>query len=292
MSKQAFLIMVHNQPLLLQKLITLIDDERNDIFIHIDKKINQNLFTNIQVFKSNLYFVPQVKVAWGDISFIKAEISLFKTAYNTDNYSYFHLISGVDLPLKTPDQFHSFFDNNSEIEYLGFDNFDASRKEVSLRMNYYHLLTKYGKNYNKLKRYSASLIRKSFVKLQKIIHFSRTQKQTFYMGTNWCSVTASFVKYLLSKENEIYKTYSKSICVDELYKQTLAYNSEFKDKINKCENQFDQCLREIDWKRGNPYTYKLEDFEILKNSNNFFARKFSEENIEIVNKLSAYLMEL
>lgn len=38
MSKHAFLIMAHNEYDILNKLLLLLDDERNDIFIHYDKK--------------------------------------------------------------------------------------------------------------------------------------------------------------------------------------------------------------------------------------------------------------
>lgn len=36
--KLAYLIIAHNEPLILKTLISLIDDVRNDIFILIDKK--------------------------------------------------------------------------------------------------------------------------------------------------------------------------------------------------------------------------------------------------------------
>ena len=39
MSKHAFLIMAHNEHDILNKLLLLLDDERNDIFIHYDKKM-------------------------------------------------------------------------------------------------------------------------------------------------------------------------------------------------------------------------------------------------------------
>lgn len=40
MSKHAFLIMAHNEYDILNKLLLLLDDERNDIFIHYDKNVN------------------------------------------------------------------------------------------------------------------------------------------------------------------------------------------------------------------------------------------------------------
>ena len=38
MKKHAYLIMAHNNPYILKKLLNLIDDKRNDIYLHIDKK--------------------------------------------------------------------------------------------------------------------------------------------------------------------------------------------------------------------------------------------------------------
>ena len=35
--------------------------------------------------------------------------------------------------------------------------------------------------------------------------------------------------------------------------------------------------RFIDWNRGQPYTFKLEDFDLIMNSGCFFARKFSSK---------------
>ena len=39
MKKHAFLIMAHNQFDLLEMLIKLLDDPRNDIYLHIDQKV-------------------------------------------------------------------------------------------------------------------------------------------------------------------------------------------------------------------------------------------------------------
>ena len=51
-------------------------------------------------------------------------------------------------------------------------------------------------------------------------------------------------------------------------------------------DEFEGCLREIDWKRGRPYIWRKEDYEYLSQSNKLFARKF-DENVdgEIINML-------
>ena len=52
MGKHAYLIIAHNNFYILKKLIALIDDERNDIYIHIDKK-TKNFKKNAK-FKKNV----------------------------------------------------------------------------------------------------------------------------------------------------------------------------------------------------------------------------------------------
>jgi hypothetical protein len=55
---------------------------------------------------------------------------------------------------------------------------------------------------------------------------------------------------------------------DEIFFQTALYNSPFTDEVN------DHLLWEIDWVRGAPYTWSVSDFDALRQSPAFFARKF------------------
>ena len=36
-------------------------------------------------------------------------------------------------------------------------------------------------------------------------------------------------------------------------------------------------LRHIDWEKGKPYTFQMEDYEELMNTEDLFARKFDEQ---------------
>ena len=53
--------------------------------------------------------------------------------------------------------------------------------------------------------------------------------------------------------NWIYKHFRRSFCGDELYKPTLIHHL----GIEKSDRM---SLRHVDWKRGNPYTFREEDF--------------------------------
>ena len=61
MLKHAYLIMAHNQWAILAKLIRLLDDENNDIYLHIDKKVKSFPKDSIiaSVSKSRLFFTKR-----------------------------------------------------------------------------------------------------------------------------------------------------------------------------------------------------------------------------------------
>ncbi len=77
------------------------------------------------------------------------------------------------------------------------------------------------------------------------------------------------------------------MCGDEIFLQTILWNSPFKENIYRFNDEYRSNLREVDWKRGNPYVWgsSSEDFELLKNSDKLFARKFSNQFPDIINKI-------
>lgn len=63
--------------------------------------------------------------------------------------------------------------------------------------------------------------------------------------------------------------------------------------MNIFNNDYKSCLREIDFKNGNPYIYRINDFNKLINSENLFARKFdSRIDKEIINEIFNYLLRV
>lgn len=58
-------------------------------------------------------------MTWRDYSQIKIEIVLIKVA-SQKNYAYYHLISGVDLLLKSQEEFHQFFKKHNGKEFIHF----------------------------------------------------------------------------------------------------------------------------------------------------------------------------
>lgn len=107
-------------------------------------------------------------------------------------------------------------------------------------------------------------------------------------GDNWFSITDSAAKYIVSQERTIEKIFKYSLCSDEHFIHTILFNSKFKNYLS-----YTTCLREIDWKRGGPYTYRKADYDLLINSDNLFARKFDiSVDKEIIDNIYLYIKSI
>ena len=289
--KHAYLIEAHCNKNQLKILLNCLDYEKNDIFLHIDLRSKElkNFAKEIKLIHSNVFFVQPVKVRWGGYTQIQAELKLLEEAFNKNKYCRYHLISGVDLPLKTQSEIHEFFDKD-DMEYIQFDYKD-DYKEINKRVGKYHFLRDHINRNNKI----GNLIEKISLILQGIIKVDRCKKINIPLkkGSNWFSITDKAVEYILQKKDWIIKTFKNTKCCDEVFLQTIIYNSPFKNKLyyDKLENR-NSNLRFVDWKRGNPYIFRINDFNDLISSHYIFARKFDERiDNEIILKLYKYLKE-
>lgn len=118
--RHAYCIIAHNEIAIFKVLINLIDDARNDIFVFLDKRADISMFSSVKPKHSNIYFVrDRHNVYWAGYSLTLAEIKVLQYAYDYSEYSYFHLISGVDLPIKSQDYIHDFFKKHDGKEFIG-----------------------------------------------------------------------------------------------------------------------------------------------------------------------------
>ncbi len=272
----AYMIIAHNQFDLLELLIKKLDDERNDIYIHIDAKVKDfdfDYFSSLTTF-SRVIFCDRVKVTWGDYSQIKCELLLLECAVKNENpdnpYSYYHLISGVDIPIKTNNEIHSFFEQHNGREFVHITSSEVSQSSI-VRIKYYHFFRKTRNTFNKI-------ISQIILRAEKLVGINRLKNTGIKVqkGCNWFSITGEFAKYIVENKEFCKKTFRYSYCADEIFVQTMLVNSEFKNNLfmPDCNNDHFACLRLIDWTRGNPYVFRKEDYDLIKSSPCIFARKF------------------
>ena len=292
--KHAYLIIAHNQIELLKTLLKLIDDEDNDIYLHIDTKWTDFDEADVkeiknEVNKSNLFMVDRRSVVWGGFSLVQVELDLLRATLNK-KYDYYHLLSGVDLPLKSQKYIHKFFEEHNGKEFISFDYNQNSDLFVD-RVDQYRLFQeKYGN-----KKTILFYFDKVSIKIQKIFgihrqfHFSSKLKK----GSQWFSITYDLAMYILDQEKNIQKRFKKSLASDELFLQTIVFNSPFRDNLyyNNDAGRYSN-MRFIDFQRGNPYVFRESDFDMLLDRQELFARKFDwNTDKKIVEKISNSILE-
>lgn len=280
MNKHAYLIIAHNQFDFLKLLLKNLDYEFHDIYLMIDKKIkiDKSIFTNLNK-KSNLYIVPSISINWGGYSQIYAELSLLKYAIKR-GYSYYHLISGTDFPLKKNEDIYKFFEDSNKKEFIEVCT-SINTKIINERYSKYYFFQDYN---NKI----FSIINKCMVLIQKKIHLDRNKNGNFFKGANWFSITDDFAHYVLSNEKKIEHVFKYTFCCDEIFMQTLLMNSDFKTNLANQENEFPN-KRYVVWDQfhvSSPKILVLNDLKDIEATNCLFARKFDEiTSRELVNAI-------
>ena len=294
----AFLIIAHGKWEQLKLLIKQLDDKDVDIFIHIDKKVKnppiEELCSCAKISKVKIY--QEYKVYWGSFELVETELLLLKKAKKY-NYDYYHLLSGMDLMIKPMSKTKDFFENNKGFEFVHYDTEERliKDKEIQRRTKLFHYFTNYRR------RFKCKLINSLFTFLDRIsmiiqmaigIDRNKKYKEIIKYGSQWFSITDTFAKYVIDNKDKVYRIFKYTKCSDELFIQTLLFNSNFKNKLydKKFDNDCMANVRLIDisirGKNGSPYTWKISDLDELTKTECLFARKF-DMNIdkEIVEKI-------
>lgn len=284
MNRHAYLVIAHNEPWLLQTLVSLIDDERNDIFIAVDSRTDIGIFKDVKAVKSRLEFTRQCNNRWGSVRQIETEYVLFEAARNTEHYQYYHLLSGQDMPIKSQDYIHNVCDKLQGKEFVGFLlDTETTRCEIKRKTELYYILQNHFRCDNLFEKAMVKPVQKAALTLQRILGIKCKYPLVLKKGCNWVSITDAFCQYLLEKKDEVMRMFNHTFCPDEIFLQTLLWNSPFRDNIYDINDEYLSCRRMIDWTRGNPYVWQIGDYnQLMGNNECFFARKFSSKDKAIV----------
>ena len=84
--KHAYLIIAHNEWEILHTLLTMLDDERNDIYLHIDRRATALMqqADALRLRHSPIHRIQQpVETRWGNCSQVETELLLSETDLRT-----------------------------------------------------------------------------------------------------------------------------------------------------------------------------------------------------------------
>lgn len=280
--RHAYLVLAHTDSAQLKCLLAAIDDSRNDIYIHLDSKwddISTIELKNV-VKRSSIFFVKRIHTAWGGSNLIRAELNLISRAYSSGKYSFYHLLSGQDMPVKSQNYIHNFFIKHPNECFLQSVDWKINER-FRLRFEQYHFLQDIliGKKRN-IWKYLEFL----FCYLQKIIGVQRFKGIKIIAAWQWFSLPESVISYLAENAELIQRRWRFTYCCDELFIPTELNRAGYTKLFSSLGG-----LRFIEWQwQGrhdlSPRYLNSEDAWIIDDPNILFARKFKERESEEVLK--------
>jgi len=266
----AYLITSHNNFALLQELVNQLDDERNEIFVHYDKKVKD--IPSISTRYSRLHILDtRIDVRWGHVSLIKSFFELFREAQKYGPFDFYHILSGVSLPLKTQDFIHSYFEPQIGSSIFRMRYNDSGEADFKIRKIHFGI-----RNFQAPQPAIKYLVQRFWTVnmfFQKKLGIRINKVEVFFKSECWASLSNDAVNYLLTNEQGILKRYHYALAGDEYY----LVSELKKDPSQKIID--DQHLLFVEFELDHPRLLNRQDYEKLLDSDYIFARKFDDSLI-------------
>ncbi len=288
--KTAYLILAHQHPPQVARLIRALRSEEACFFLHVDRKANLAAFKEAIPPSRQVCYVPEperVKVYWGGFSPVQATLRLLHCAYHaTDRFERYCLLSGSDFPIKSNYQIRDAFGTQKEfisIEQALYAPAAESRVHCISRYHFYDygLLNPRTSPFPALPRLAARLSN----------HVPRPQYKRIplYQGSQWWALTGRMIGYIINflKKYPDYLSFHRYTLVpDEVFFHSIVKNSPWAANI---QHDFEQGTLPggtspergchfVDWHSGDtpPKVLDESDLDRLLDSKALFARKFVE----------------
>lgn len=262
--KIAHIILVHQWPEQLKKLILSLQHPDVSFYIHVDKKTEETPFIIAMENIPNVTFIKKrVDVVWGGFSLIEAVIEGMKEVISSNSNSHINLVSGADYPLTPAQEFVGFIKQNSSNEFFEFYPIETEWTEAIPRYTRYHFPDLKFRGKYLLERLANTLLPERKMP-DNMIPVGRLV---------WFTITTDLASYLiktLAERKHLIPFFRLTWGTDEIIFPTLTYNSDFKNRM------INSSLRYVNFLPGkaHPKTLEISDLKKIYLEKYFFARKF------------------
>lgn len=271
----AYLILCHDRATQVNQLTHYLSGFGHDCYIHVDA--NSSITSQIRQDKHCFLVEPRVVVQWADWSMIEATMQAARCIISSaKRYRYIHLISGHCLPAMPHEQMDKELNESYAQGKLWVSCtrllYSEWAESCLPRVTIWYpraLVSRQGAWH---RRYYRPYI-KFWQKLGLVRPFYE-HYAPFYAGSQWWSLRHEVVEEILNYHDThagLAHYYKHVFCSDELYIQHLLIKAGFEEHI---QNNY---RRYIDWSGENaqsPKNLQREDWEEVRQSGAFFARKF------------------
>lgn len=229
--KCAYLILAHNNPRHLQRLIESLTSPGARFFIHLDLKADAARFRHLESDRV-AFSKKRIDCAWGNISLVDATLTIAELALNdADRFDYHVLLSGACYPIKSTTYIERFLTEQAGREFI--ETIEMPNAE-------------YGKAIERLSKYYIAR-EKPFArwkwKFQSLLHAilpARDFRRAFgtlvpVAGSQWWALTHAALEHacrFVREHGDLYRFCKHVDCPDELLFQTALWNSSFRESIS------------------------------------------------------------
>ena len=266
MNKAAWLILAHDEFPVLQHLVSMLDDERSDFYLHFDAKVKD--LPTIEVERGRLFVLKdRVDVRWGTVSQLQAELKLLGTAHQAGPYNHYHILSGVHLPLKPFDDLMRFYDEHLNEEIMRF--WPENEGDTDFKLRRFHFPVR---NFKSPVPWRRNLCQKTWtavLKVQKVFRIRHLKDCSFRKTDQWLSVTEAACSFLIRNKERILRKYRWAFCPDEYFiASELLSDAQF--KLFDCHN-----LLFVEFDRESPKAFPMTQYDEIQKTGYWWARKFT-----------------
>ncbi|MCA9951952.1 MAG: hypothetical protein KDE48_20015 [Anaerolineales bacterium] len=284
--KIAYLILAHKYPCHFKRLVKELESESTQVFAHIDKRVDIQLFKSVDT-NQVIFLEDRLATNWGGYKLLLAMIRLLRTALETDKYDYFQFLSGQDYPIKSNQEIVDFLVESAGDSYMFSYPLspEAPKAEVFFKYRFADQIAQLPPAFHKVGYKFEGLI-------NYLLPERALEDYIPYRGSQWVCLHRDAADYCINfldtpEGKRFLHFFRYSWGSDEVMLPSLLLNSPLANRV-KCDpyrlseamyakNLF--ALHYIDWDqdRSGPAVFDEDDFEAIRLSKAFFARKFSEE---------------
>jgi len=262
----ACIIMAHKEPQQIERFINKFSRFPYDFYIHIDKKIDLGPFHYLAAIPNVRLVQKRIRVRWASYSFLHAVLQTFNEILGSGlKYDFISVMSGQDYPIKPVDRMFQTLENNSEKNFISYDEDGEWWRHAISRISKYHFT-----NFGFRGRYRIQFFLNALLPARK---FPLPYK--LYGGPRAMCMTlsadcAAYIAQFIESNKKLRRFIRFTWGPDEFVIPTLIMNSAFKSTA------INDNFYYIDWSKGgaNPKTLTVDDYESLLLSDKMLARKF------------------
>lgn len=235
MQKIAFLILAHDQPDHLEKLIKSLALPA-DFYVHVDAKSDLRGFRHIADADNVVLLEDRLRVTWGGFSIVHATLALMRACMQSEHrYAKISLLSGACYPVKPPNAIYEQLARDPDFNFITYanialcDRFFQNRVTKRWNMDFELPWIDQGGSPS----FPTKAVKKALRILQPANPLNARPgflKNGVFLGSQWWSLSYDCVKFILETvgaNREISDYFRHAYAPDEIFFHSIVANSPF-----------------------------------------------------------------